>query len=367
MMDERLDRENHRTSHCPSRSLRSYDQQIHSNMSASNQPPTSERLMVSLIDSSLPIRQGQRFTLTKFSCGAQPTSLFLQVPRQTGMSSVKESSENSHQLCELQSVPVDFGSFLVTPTNTLIGKDSNLYVTTPVDPLFFILQHEPASTQWQPWDQIVEGMGATERSILPEDSNQLMHLFTRMPVSDDETYYKFSVTKALSWLQQKFKRVQETLERQCKEAQKSNGNSNGRSSMASNFNVGNQATGSNTMSEQELKTEQEKLQATRDKRISEKCQAEALQIICDYLNETWKLRFLNHVDLDASLLEPKKAPKPSEKRPAPTDFPVPEVKKQKAIVKTTSVALKKLAKVNTNGMKKMSAFFTKKENVKNPN
>ena len=129
---------------------------------------------------------------------------------------------------------------------------------------------------------------------------------------------------------------------------------------------------------QACKEQQKRQDALRQERIVQRCRAEALQIICDYLNETWKLRFLNHVNLDDKLLQaggaatPGKRPSPSAGKAAETVVPVP--KKTKTITTgrgtTTTMTLgqKKLAKVNTKGMKKMTAFFgvaKKKENTPN--
>ena len=345
-------------------------------MSSVSQPPTNEKLIVSLVDTKLDLRQAQKFELSELSLGSHPTSLYLKVPRQVNLSSTKEVQDASIHLCEMQSLSADFGSFLMTPSNTVVGKDSTLYLTTCVDPLFLVLQHEPASDRWQPWDQIVEGMDATLRSALPADRNQLMHLFARMPVSDDEIYYKFSVAKSLGWLQKKFARVQETLEKQQKHKtdsiQPSKDSCNSRSSVASNFHLGKQATESTSTA---AKAEQEQQHAARKERIIERCRADALQIVCEYLNETWKLRFLTHVNLESSLLEPPKPANKSssgEKRSGnvttATDLALPPSKKSKTVVSSSTVGLKKLAKVNTKGMKKMSAFFSvKKENIKTTN
>ena len=188
-------------------------------MSSTSLEKPSEKLIVSLVDDSLPLLQGQHVHVSKLACGSSSTpSLYLQIPRQSSKNNHaltnhndQETCDASHHLCEIQSLPTDFGSFLFTPNNTLVGKDSNLYLTTAVDPLFLLLQQEPAAAQWQPWDQIVEGMDNHTRAVLPADRNQLMHLFARMPVDDDEVYYKFSVAKALTWLKLKFDKVQATL------------------------------------------------------------------------------------------------------------------------------------------------------------
>jgi hypothetical protein len=338
-------------------------------MSSSKQPPTSEKLMVSLVDAKLPIRQGQTLSLSKLSCGSQESSLFLKVPRSMTIHPLQEATDSSQIICEMQSISTDFGSFLLTPTNTLIGKDSNLYVTTPVDPLFFLLQHSPSSEQWQPWDQIMESMSPIIRSILPSDKNQLMHLYARMAITEDEVYYKFSIKKSLDWLEQKFTVTQEILNQQQKKDQNSYAESsfnNGRSSVASNFCLGKQATAtSNKMTDEALKEEQQRLEATREERLKERCRIDAAQIICDYLNEEWRQRFLAHVNLEASVLEPKKAlvtAAPGKPLAPSTDIPMPPpTKKSKPAVKVSS-GIKKLGKVNIKGMQKMSFFFAKKEN-----
>ena len=349
--------------------------------------------MVSLVDANLPLRHGQTLSLSKLTCASQQTSLYLQVPRQTNstINNNETSADATNYICEIQALPTDFGSFLLTPSNMVIGKDSNLYTTTIVDPLFLVLQQsDKFPEQWQPWDQIVQSsMDAALRAILPPDRNQCMHFFARMPIAEDEVYYKFSTSKALAWLQKKFVKVQETLEQQQQEAamvQSKTSNCRNASTgtaaaaMASTFVLCNQ--GKQQSETQESAAEQAKKRAAKQERMKQRCRADALQILCDYLNETWKARFLQHVNLDASLLAPptanksatshKSASSPSsttaEKRPAsssPTDLALPPTKKPKGPPATT-VGFKKLAKANTKGMQQLSVFFgVKKENVKN--
>ena len=340
-------------------------------MSSSSLEKPSEKLIVSVVDANLPLRQGETLQVSTFPFGSSSTpSLYLQVPKQSknltlAPDTSSSASDASYHLCEIQSLPADFGSFLLTPGNTIVGKDDNLYITTAVDPLFLFLQHEPVADQWQPWDQIVEGMDATLRAALPHDRNQLTHLYARMPVDEQEVYYKFSTSKALAWLQQKFERVQETLVKQQKA--QTNIASSSRSSTANNFHLGKQATSTSTS--QTAQEQQERQQALRRERDAQRCRAEAVQIICDYLNETWKLRFLNHVDLDKKLLEATVSPgKRAAASTGESAVPVPKKAKTTTVVRTTTPGQKKLAKVNTKGMKKMTAFFgvvAKKENTPN--
>eukprot|EP00977_Amphora_coffeiformis_P010697 scaffold2510_cov169-Amphora_coffeaeformis.AAC.48 len=356
--------------------------------SSSSQPPrASEKLMVSLVDANLPLRHGQTLTLSKLACASQQTSLYLQVPRETNITAPNNeiSTDATNYICEIQALPTDFGSFLVTPSNTVIGKDSNLYTTIIVDPLFLVLQQsDKFPEQWQPWDQIVEtSMDATLRAVLPPNRNQLMHLFARMPIADDEVYYKFSTSKALAWLQKKFIKVQETLEQQqqheasiVQSNRSGSGSGSGTSTtsaaMASTFVLGNQ--GKQQSETRESAAEQAKKRTAKQERLQQRCRADALQILCDYLNETWKVRFLQHVNLDVSLLAPptkavvtnKSSAAAAEKRPSSaTDLALPPPKKPK-VAPATTVGFKKLAKANTKGMQQLSAFFgVKKENVKN--
>lgn len=339
-------------------------------MSSSSLERASEKLIVSVVDANLPLRQSQTLQVSNLSLGSSSTpSLYFQVPKQSknltlAPDTSSSVSDASYHLCEIQSLPADFGSFLVTPGNTIVGKDANLYLTTAVDPLFLLLQHEPVADQWQPWDQIVEGIDATLRAALPHDRNQLTHLYNRMPVDEQEVYYKFSTSKALAWLQQKFERVQETLVKQ----QKAQTNiASARSSTANNFHLGKQATSRSTS--QTTKEQQERQQALRRERDAQRCRAEAVQIVCDYLNETWKLRFLNHVNLDEELLEATvSAGKRAASSTGESAVPVPKKAKTTTLVRTTTPGQKKLAKVNTKGMKKMTAFFgvvAKKKNTPN--
>jgi len=343
--------------------------------------------MVSLVDANLPLRHGQTLTLSKLACASQRSSLYLQIPRRTNLSANNDkttSVDATNHICEIQAIPTDFGSFLVTPSNTVIGKDSNLYVTTIVDPLFLVLQQsDKFPDQWQPWEQIVEScMDTALKAVLPSDKDQFMHLFARMPIDDEEVYYKFSTCKALAWLQKKFVKVQQTLEQQQEEStMESNGSTGGGigtalSAMASTFVIGNQ--GNQQRETRESQAAQAQKRAAKRERTKERCRADAVQILCDYLNETWKIQFLQHVDLDASLLASPtdknktgldNSSSASEKR-SPNDLalPPPTKKPKVQVGGTTTVGYKKLAKTNVKGMQRLSAFFSvKKENVKNKN
>jgi hypothetical protein len=129
----------------------------------------------------------------------------------------------------------------------------------------------------------------------------------------------------------------------------------------------------------------------RERELQQRCREESVQVVCTYLNSVWRERFLLHLKLNETvLMSPKKRRQLQLQQqqqatgsqnneqasfmPAVTaavdwnDVNTAETKKAK-VEPSITYGAKKLAKVNTKGMKTMSAFFgakppSKKENKK---
>jgi hypothetical protein len=304
-------------------------------------------------------------------------ALYVQVPRrEAAQPDDADDADAAMLIGEFQALPTDLGAFLLQPAGMVVSNPA-LYMLTAVDPLFWLLPvTQPASSssstassdQWQPWAQLLAAWPAAVRRALPADRRQLGHLYARMAVDDDEVYYKFSPTKALHWLGQKVARTRTVLVAQA--AASAASETREATATTATFFLGGQATHSSdaTLDAAETLRRRQAHQETR-------AQAEALQIVCQYLTEEWQQRLLTHLDLAATLLAPAAKPKApaAPKRPhfdadmAAEDDDAPVVKKKKLVVAAKTMGLKQLAKVNTKGMQKMSAFFgvRKKENTKN--
>lgn len=251
-------------------------------------------------------------------------------------------------LFELQCTHHEFSAFLVD--SDVVGEP-HLYTSTKVDPLFWLLRPKALSeTPWQPLDQLLQDL--CDPRVVPYLKNPDHILAT---TEMDEVYYKCSMDKALAWLTKKYSRVEAVLRQQAKLAHRSADES----AMSNNFCPADEALPTDgtpvTIDEQRVRDE-------------------SLQVVCSYLCPEWQARFLEHMNTDRSVLSPKK--KKARISGASTEDwnasltslatgqgcqAPPDTKKDQP----QTQGIKKLAKVNTKGMKKLGSFFTKKENKKN--
>jgi hypothetical protein len=227
------------------------------------------------------------------------------------------------------------------------------------------------------------------------DRNQLGHIFETMQLpgaeEDEEKYYKFSAPKTLAWLTNKQQRVETVLwqqeshtlegKEQPQDAMDTENADSGGGAFSSSFNVAADL-------QPESKSNAETTLAGKEQREKElhlRCREESVQIVCTYLNSVWRERFLLHLKLNETvLMSPKKrrqlqlkeqqqqASAGSQNKngeqapsfmPAVTaavdwnDVNTTETKKLKVEMPSITYGAKKLAKVNTKGMKSMSSFF----------
>lgn len=250
-----------------------------------------------------------------------------------------------------------FSSFLLS---NYIIQNGEYHVMTPIDPLFWLLTPD-WGTSWQPLDQILH---AIPSQVVVEclDRNQLPHLFTKLQDGDD-IYYKFSKPKALRWLQRKQQALETLLkarylfakELESKDAQETGG-------FVSGFTLG----GSNEPKESPATTEA--AAATEIKRQHRQAYEDSIQIVCNYLSDQWRsslFEFLETNDSVLGLMEPEPKPKKvkvvTDWNAVVTGVENPSVKETKAKERPISAGAKRLLKVNTKGIKKMSSFFSVKK------
>jgi hypothetical protein len=229
-----------------------------------------------------------------------------------------------------------FSSFLV---GNHVIKDGNLYLINRIDPLFFVLatqstggggqakssidndnnsnknihhhqqhQHQQQSKKtatWQPYDQFLEQSNLPPEVAEVLSEEQIRHLC--LTFENEELYFKFSVDRALRWLQRKQRRVLESLKRQDQQKRKQAANIESRfgtgqpegGSVSSNFHFGGPPaptatatancpanTPSNVPKSAALSPSENDLLALR---------VESLQIVCNYLNDSWSKLFVEHV------------------------------------------------------------------------
>uniref|UniRef100_A0A7S3DU72 Ribonuclease H2 subunit B wHTH domain-containing protein n=1 Tax=Entomoneis paludosa TaxID=265537 RepID=A0A7S3DU72_9STRA len=300
-----------------------------------------------------------------------------------------------NRLCEIQVLPPKtkddkepFSSFLIKSESTaqVVGNDK-LYTITDVDPLFFLLPSDSTSEspeekkssdehknsnrqQWQPLDQILGPLDATLKSCL--DPKQISHLYATMKLSPEESFYKFSPVKTLSWLTKKHEALQNCLLQQRRQHKTKDVNVANKSNaaFASGFRVAPQkqtieGSKNDSASSNAGDTSKDQLSIVTAKE-------ESIQIICSYLSEEWRTRFLNHLNVSSEVLQTTK--QRAAKRvhsevskivsissvAAMSDVAAeaqgpPEKKPKKESFK--SAGIQKLKKVNTTGMKTMSSFF----------
>lgn len=272
------------------------------------------------------------------------------------------------QIVEIQSLEADFSSFLV---GRHVVKDGNLYVLNSVDPLFFVLrdcENQKQSMSWQPFDQTLEYLVSEQiiRDFVAE--SQLGHICQTLcnDQTDNVTYYKFSETKALVWLQKKQERVHQCLIRQDKERQyrrqellskRPQGSSSSRAggSISSTFYIPE-----DPMVEPCSQSKDD--EAAASLKTFQQLRLESIQIVCNYLSDAWTERFLNAVDVSedqvfAQVQAKTSLPAVTNSTATRTTTPVNVTPKAIKLEPARSIANKKLEKVNKRGMSSLTSFF----------
>lgn len=269
---------------------------------------------------------------------------------------------NDKDIVEVQNLPADFSSYIV---GRHVIKDGNLYVLNRVDPLFWVLALFPPTaenqkSQWQPFAQIVDSLPREVRTSLIED--QICHLCQVLTADQtgDVPYYKFNHEKALTWLKKKQERVYQCLLRQSqakeiKEKENLSIQSKGGGSISASFN----------MPDDPMAVAPEKAGTTISSE-SQELKIESIDVISSYISGEWEKKF---VDIMGMKETRQKVLQNSERSIKPIhsynqsiaigeeSTKEKEEKKAKKLNEARTMGNKRLAKVNTKGMKSLSSFF----------
>ncbi|KAL9181271.1 hypothetical protein ACHAXT_010076 [Thalassiosira profunda] len=325
----------------------------------------------------------------------------------------------SYDICEVQAVLPHSGKYASYFVGSRIISNPALHVTTRVDPLFFALAHfqralgqkGDAAAQlekWQPWDQALADMPSPILRALNLDPNlnldgigavgQLGHLLEVSDMcGDDLLLCKFSEERAMKWLTAKFERAVEGLRRRLLEKKRRGAEKKeelsqmqgGSGAFSSSFTVADEKPKAEADGEE--KKEESSDNATTDAVLSQgdekSIRVGALQLICDYLPTEWKSKLAKEVGLTDDDWMCKKKTKSDAEEGSSGDkrsraswegnlgqedadalyqytngtsgkaASVTPGENKKDVKNAQSVGLKRLAKVNTKGMKSISSFF----------
>jgi hypothetical protein len=389
-------------------------------MSGNNRSSNEMNALVAIIDPNLATSS------TSFSTVDQPNALATK--HHCECVKLPDPADASHQrtylvtaektICELQAFApaTDYGSFFVN--GAYVIGNGNLHTVSPVDPLFWFLavhnhtvmsEEKQEKQQWQPLEQILADQALDRRIVeAVTDRKQLGHIFETMQLpgagDDEETYYMFSASRTLAWLTNKQQRVETVLwqqeshllgrEEQQQDAMETENADSGGGAFSSSFNVAADLKPQSEINAESTHAGKEQ----REKELRQRCREESVQVVCTYLNSVWRERFLLHLKLNETCLMSAKQRRQLQLKqqqqkehktgsqnnseqgtssfmPKVTaavdwnDVNTTETKKLKVEEPTITHGAKKLAKVNTKGMQKMSSFFgakpaAKKENKK---
>jgi hypothetical protein len=296
-----------------------------------------------------------------------------------------------------------------------IVKNGTLHTITRVDPLFWFLVDEHLTTvvrengnkadgsvrqqQWQPLSQILSECNPLLVCCLKgedgSDASQLQHLYAEMSLDgggDGDAYIKFSVEKALHWLEMKYQVLEPILYRQLENEQRRAASVRGANESGGAFLLGFTIASTN---EEENKRNQVELVTTNEPLkqdqlnpgLQQQAKDASIQIVCNYLSPSWRQRFLQHLQLESSevlessfSLKSRSSAKRQKQESSCADSSMPKpkllpsdwndavsaadteaanrlVSKAKMTIQPITAGAKKLLKANKRGLQKMSSFF----------
>jgi hypothetical protein len=302
---------------------------------------------------------------------------------------------------EIQSVSPNGGKYASFMVGSRFVSNPDLHVMTRVDPLYFVLDYlETASTnintdngggaKWQPFDQLLKDLPKpvltalnTNLSITTvKEVGQLAHLMDVSDLFDDDIVCKFNETKALAWLNAKYERSLVSLrgrkleKKRRMEERKSSGEYGAFSS--SFVLAGTESSKDKTESTSNTGKDAKEVELTKDEEHA--VRISALQLISEYIPPSWRTKLAKSLNLSEEDIEKKtKATSAAsgEKRPrASWEGVIGQAEADELLCLTTgqsnttsvtpaeksaknaqTVGLKRLAKVNTKGMKSINSFF----------
>lgn len=304
---------------------------------------------------------------------------------------------------EIQAVSPNGGKYASYMVGSRFISNPDLHVVTRVDPLFFVLEYletnqganntnedNGGGAKWQPFDQLLKDLPKPVLTALSTSLNitsiqeigQLAHLMDASDLFDDDIVCKFNETKALAWLNAKYERSLETLrgrrleKKRKQEERKSSGEYGAFSS--SFVLAGNEKKVDNSGSTNDAEKEEKEIQLTKDEEHA--IRVAALQLLSEYLTSSWRTKLAKSLNLSEDDIEKKakttSANASGEKRPRASwegaigqaeadellclttgQSKTSSATAEKSAMHTQTAGLKRLAKVNTKGMKSISSFF----------
>ena len=295
------------------------------------------------------------------------------------MSSVDGSGS---YIAEFQSVPGDFSSFIV---GRHVVKDGDLYLINQIDPLFFYIgtqsihdqregdgennRSESKQESWKPYDQFLEKSELPHEIVRLISEEQIQHVCSIF--QSDELYFKFNADKTIQWLRKKQELVLKSLIRQDQRKRKMNDKTfmaqrnNARGSISANFNSYEPSSVSNHRQE---------ISQIASKSDTRALKIESIQVVCNYLNETWSKKLIEHFGYTVEQIKScRKTDRKSFSFHIDSDARSKDAGKkdnteylrtkkaaanQMAISAARTIGNKRLAKLSTKGMKSIGSFFT---------
>jgi hypothetical protein len=303
---------------------------------------------------------------------------------------------------EIQSLSPNGGKYASYFVGSRIISNPDLFVFTRVDPLFFVLHvllrssvgdgaggPDGGKKKWQPLDQmlstvpkaVLRALGINEELNITkvEEAGQLAHLLEVSDIFDDELVCRFSEERALNWLKSKYERIlvvmrARKLEKKRRMAQREKGEG----AFSDNFVLAEDTYGGQSAHEAAASEKEITLTDGEERAAS----VSALQLICEYVPSSWRNKLalsvgLTEEDWMGKMKESTTDQQAGEKRPRSEWEVVGQAEADELAYLTTgkasergkvispvdkkqstqSAGLKRLAKVNTKGMKSLTSFF----------
>mmetsp|Transcript_28453 Transcript_28453/g.34713 ORF Transcript_28453/g.34713 Transcript_28453/m.34713 type:complete len:440 (+) Transcript_28453:97-1416(+) len=342
---------------------------------------------------------------------------YILIPRQEATNTEKttDSCGASADIYELQDLSGSSKYSSYFCDNTVI-QNGDLTITSRIDPLFLVLKllfHENQNTEqtkkWTTLSQVLAELPWPIRMALRGQTRQMLHLYEKLDIpgeqdetpSDNDTYVRFSEERALTWLHTKVTRATRVLRDQRLRTKAAETSTTNEKKSTPDFFLPDDSAPQPT-SITPLDTEAAVVTPMKSTNEPSSPSAlandeeaavklEGLQLICNYLTDPWINKLLEFVGGTTSCvtfdkLQERKSPDVSGKKRSlesmysgngdvETDklrqystgstkgTALDDVKSstpQKS-GKAQSHGLKKLAKVNTKGMKSLSSFFGAKK------
>jgi hypothetical protein len=306
---------------------------------------------------------------------------------------------------EMNSVSRPYGSFFV---GSRVISNGALHIATRMDPLYFVLhslskdiqQQKQKQNQWQPLDQL--DIPNSVQEALCHDLNQYKHICSVKKLGDDLILYKYSQENAMKWLVKKQEQVLIILKQQLLHAKQENKASTqqlisqGGGAFSNTFHLvpdnDNDTNHSQNNNDNNNNDKSEVVLSSTELQIAKE---QSVQVVCEYLSSEWQTKLLSHLNMTRVMAE--HAPDADSNKASTslkrsrecwetttpgqydadnllqftmgtgnhTKEEASAAKKQQA----KTAGLKRLAKVNTKGMKTLSSFFgapkKKKTNMDN--